>query len=345
MKAMTEGRKKHTCSVCQKLCKTSYGLEVHFRLHTGERPYKCDVCGTSFKSKGNLNEHHAIVHSDERPFSCVICATSVKTMHALEGHLLFHTKEKPYFCLKCHGSCSTQSDLKKHVVARHGGKNGKKCGKCPKQFYSLTELKAHMRVHTRENPFSCSICGNRFTQNSSLKLHALIHSGEMPWTCLDCPKKFAQKGQLSVHVRHVHSIERPFPCEICGKDFASKGDRDKHLNEKPYKCPKCGKRFCLAKGLRYHLKVHDAVRNVKCSKCDRVFLDQAHLKLHYLRIHAEPRERQFICIFCAKTLTTKADLEFHLRGHIGERPHFCTRCPTSWPSVGNLNRHIKSVHI
>lgn len=49
--------KKHICPVCGKRCLKKSDLERHVRVHTGERPFRCIVCGNTFSQKHNLFLH------------------------------------------------------------------------------------------------------------------------------------------------------------------------------------------------------------------------------------------------------------------------------------------------
>jgi hypothetical protein len=46
--------------VCEAaFCRKPY-LEVHMRVHTGERPFQCDLCMKRFSQKSSLNTHKRI---------------------------------------------------------------------------------------------------------------------------------------------------------------------------------------------------------------------------------------------------------------------------------------------
>ena len=51
------GRGKYVCEECGIRCKKPSMLKKHIRTHTDLRPYNCQYCKFSFKTKGNLTKH------------------------------------------------------------------------------------------------------------------------------------------------------------------------------------------------------------------------------------------------------------------------------------------------
>ena len=57
---------KHVCRFCQKIFGSDSALQIHLRSHTGERPFKCNICANRFSTKGNLKVHF-VRHKEKYP--------------------------------------------------------------------------------------------------------------------------------------------------------------------------------------------------------------------------------------------------------------------------------------
>uniref|UniRef100_H3BAW2 Zinc finger protein 40 n=1 Tax=Latimeria chalumnae TaxID=7897 RepID=H3BAW2_LATCH len=76
------GRGKYICEECGIRCKKPSMLRKHIRTHTDVRPYHCNYCNFSFKTKGNLTKH---MKSKAHSKKCMEMGVSIGLIEEQEG--------------------------------------------------------------------------------------------------------------------------------------------------------------------------------------------------------------------------------------------------------------------
>ncbi|KAJ8969924.1 hypothetical protein NQ317_016189 [Molorchus minor] len=105
----SEGSK--SCSICSKSFNKPSQLRLHMNIHYLERPFRCDSCSVSFRTKGHLQKHErsashhnklssspALSSLEPRPFKCSDCNIAFR----IHGHLAKHLRSKMHIMkLEC----------------------------------------------------------------------------------------------------------------------------------------------------------------------------------------------------------------------------------------------------
>ncbi|XP_055705326.1 zinc finger protein 62 homolog [Phlebotomus papatasi] len=257
--------RKFKCTNCPFAAKTSTNLKLHFRMHTGIKPYECAVCDKAYAVKKSLINHLFMKHNKNKKKTevCQICGKAFYFVKSLEIHMrqIHPSQRERYPCFVCGKTYASRGTVSTHMKSHIKQSGDYPCSKCNKSFdtraamlrhlrnihieprkflcnyescnfgtISRAVLREHERTHTGEKPFQCNICNTTFAKKISVERHIAQRHKPATLQCEFCDKVFKITASLRLHIRRVH-LERKIPCPVCDKRYASKRDLTRHMKD------------------------------------------------------------------------------------------------------------------
>ncbi|XP_068222699.1 zinc finger protein 709-like [Palaemon carinicauda] len=342
------------CKICKKTYPNEWSLRRHMMaIHADNRHVQCDLCGKLYEKR--YLKSHMMTHTGERPFKCEVCGDSFVQRIHLRTHMKIHTGEKDYFCDTCGKMFALKSTLDVHCRT-HTGEKPYTCHTCCKRFASLTSLRQHKRTHYPNEKFACEICNKKYAQKFPLYLHYKSHSeSELQNLDKELQKKIfhhARKSRDSSDINVNEGIKK-FDCGYCGKAFSVKANLQIHLllhtGQKPHKCDMCGRNFRLKYSLKIHMRTHTGERPYKCNICMKRFVQYTHAKTHMV-LHTG--KKPYLCPICGKAFADKNNLSAHKKIHskystdaYPPKRQLCPSCGRSFSSKKDLMYHVSGCSV
>lgn len=299
-------KKTYQCATCCKCFTQMSELTMHERLHSFNKPFRCERCDDAFMSQSSLSLHVHRVHefSIDRQIHCPLCDYSFAKQSDLNAHIFVHSDD---------------------------GQDPFECPDCAELFDNLEMLIEHMGVHQKKVETVSLEPPKNSTNNSEHVTDNVDESHDFMDEAMDDifddPTDNDHENNLT-----KMGVTLSYTCPICDKMYEDITEFNSHCEQ--HETPATNTQISKSKPIEEMLKPNrpkttraavslkwqendNKVRNFSCEKCNRSFTMASTLSLHLRRTHLGIKP--YKCQVCEWAFAQSSDLIKHMRKHTGKQ--------------------------
>ncbi len=311
----------------------------------------CERCGQRYKSKSHKcdgKRKRRITCDVGGPFFCKKCNRGFNTKQTYTAHLRLHSIEQAETLNDLAGQGRSGKDgskkdgLQKTRTFRPRAERLFPCENCSSSFMQKSNLVAHQKLHSPNNPHVCALCYKPFLCAAYLAKHQKVHHMEKQESIDKRFEKGNNQGKVicNMQVHHVEkhdSKDKRFENQNGrGKDTHREGNGQSPQKETSFACKICAATFSYEAIFRKHIKIHVEDYPNICLVCSKCFLSAFYLNKHMEQKHlvnnkpqkarisrrrlwkrkwTAPKKKEFSCSLCSSSFTLESTLVKHRRLH------------------------------
>ncbi|XP_069840702.1 zinc finger protein 646 [Dendropsophus ebraccatus] len=305
----------------------SYFMDEHHQ--SDDRPYKCDLCGRTYRHKSSLI-NHKLTHKTG-VYQCSLCPKQYSNLMALRNHVRFHSRSyagrrgiaarrgRQFFRTKsrflqnrnCHSlgssvkvnkEISLEATTSNRGVKEHSDESQNLCT-CGKSF----DCSEHFLTHRKSCPSAITVSPAKIAVEAECETSTTIEED------LCKVKEPVEHKQKVVEGSQNHG-RRVYECDLCSKSYRHSGSLINHKRTHQtgdYMCPYCAKHVHNMAALKNHIRIH---HKAKKGQQGELHVDHA---LVFPDLSYPPAGKGlYSCVSCEELFHTENDLLAHQMVHI-----------------------------